>query len=329
MEAMAEGARMDWQRVAIDLWSRLDAARPDLTRAAPIAERPRGIDIYPASTFWPVLANALAMFHAAHERLPVFGDDAETPDLYFAMKFLSPIRMTPNPASKLAAAQLLGHDETIRIPRRFGIGPRLPGDTVAPPGRYWLKLDLGNAGHRQVDWPPAPDERTRLEAWAEAMTRSRYGWTWGEWWYAIGPQRLYLEEDLGAEIASGYELKVVVSRGRPAWLMAMRYEEAEGHRQIFLRHFLPDGTEMRGETGYGRRGPVFSDRFELPEVDGREAAIAAAGRIGRDLDHVRVDFYLPRSGPPILGEVSLCQSNARMALRPAAFDLLKRQATFA
>lgn len=319
---------MDWYRVAIDFWSRLDVARPDLTRAASDRERPRGIDVYPLSTFWPVLGTALAIFSEAHGRLPWLGKDAETVDHYFMMKFLAKIPILPNPASKLSASKLLGFDPDVRIPRRFGIGQSIPDNDAAPPGRYWLKLDLGNGGHRQVDWPPQPAERAELECWAAITTRQRYGWNWGEWWYSIGPQQIFLEEDLSAEIASGYELKVIVRQGRPAWLMALLYKEAEGHRNISLRHFLPDGTEVIGETGYGKNGPMFSNSFELPETEGRDVAIAAAARIGKRFENIRVDFYLPGHGRPILGEISLCQSNARLAMRPSEFDLALRQASF-
>lgn len=318
----------DWLGLARDFWQALDIDRPDLTRAEAQPGRPRGIDVYSVSTFWPALAAALSIFHSAHERLPDLATLPSTVDHYFAMKFFMPIPISPNPASKLDAALLLGADKTIRVPRRFGIGRGLPPDSAAPPGRYWLKLDLGNAGHRRVQWPPSPEERSQLTRDIEMRVRSRYGVAWGEWWYGLGEQRVYLEEDLSEVIDEGYELKVVVRRGRPVWLMAMRYQVIAGTRTVFLRHFLPDGTEMFGETGYGLRGTVFSNQVELPPVQGREIALAAAARIGAQFDLVRVDFYMSHVSPPILGEVSLCQSNARLALRPASFDLAYRRQLF-
>lgn len=291
--------------------------------------RLRGLDVYTMASFWNVLGNALAMFFAAHERLPDLGPDATSADLYFAMKFFEALPMQPNPASKLDAEKFLSDTTSIRVPRRFGVGPSLPADDAAPSGKYWLKLDLGNGSHRQVTWPPSEQQRVELEQWAARATRFRHGWSWGEWWYAIGQQRIYLEEDLTAEISSGYELKIVVRRGRAAWLMALQYSIGEdGKRKAGLRHFLPDGREVTGETGYGSKGEVFSNAFDLPAAEGRDAAMAAAAEIGAQFDRLRVDFYLPPVGKPILGELSLCQSNARLALRPASFDLAMRRAIF-
>jgi hypothetical protein len=322
-------ADTDWIEISIAFWKQLDATRPDLTRAPSVRPRLRGIDVYTMASFWNTLGLALQVFFSTHDRLPDLGPDATSADLYFAMKFFEPIPMQPNPASKLDAENFLGDTSSVRIPRRFGVGTALPANDAAPSGKYWLKLDLGNADHRQVTWPPTEQERAELEQWALRMTRVRYGWSWGEWWYAIGQQRFFLEEDLTAEISSGYELKIVVRRGTPAWLMALRYGvDRDGKRKVGLKHFLPDGQEITGETGYGTRGQVFSSAMDLPAAEGRDAAVAAAAQIGSRFDRIRVDFYVPLVGRPILGELSLCQSNARLALRPASFDLAMRRAIF-
>lgn len=302
----------------------VDAARPDLTRAPPRPNHRRGIDVYQPETLrLGVIAIALEQFRLRHGRLPDPANPPRAADHFFLEKFFG-FFPKPNPADKLNAAlyvpEALAGD--VRIPHRPWIGeaPVLPPDDAVPPGAYYLKLALGNATNRRVRWPLAPADRAALEETARQWFATRYGVIWGEWWYGLDLQRLFLEEDLTDRRAGRPEWKVRVRDGRPVLIGAVvhRPPEAGGNLQAYY-----DGTfrllEGRSE-GYG---PLALD----PPASAERILRVAAG-IGRRFELIRVDFLDTGEDRPWLNEVTIGDVNARRKFEPDALEQYAKRVMF-
>ncbi len=320
------------QNVVLAYWRNLDQARPDLTRSPPVPGKTRGIDFYSPATFHSAFGEALARFFHAHHRMPDLQRMPQSCDHFFAMKFFEPIAMSPNPASKLNAALFLNEElaDKIRIPKRYGIAPVpvLPPDDAVPAGRYWLKLDLGNAKQEMVTWPPSPQERETLVARMQKWFSSRYGVIWGEWWYGVGEQRIYLEEDLSDDVRDGCELKYFVRKGRPSLYYNVKYKLEAGVKVTVLRYFDEDGNPMEGSASYGVNGTKFRGDYDAPAFDGMDTVRQAVSVIGQLFSLVRVDFFIVPGARPILGEITLCHNNARLVHSPPSFEQRVTKALF-
>jgi hypothetical protein len=301
---------------------RIGAARPEL--AAPPA-RPgclRGIDAYPPGLLAQVYRIAANQFHARHGRLP----DPASPRGYvehlFALKFLHEIPLDPAPGDKLAAHRFLPPDLRARagLPARPWVSaePALPDDAALSPGRYWLKVSVGNAMQCRIDWPPGPAERARAEARGRAWLRALYGVIWGEWWYGTVRPRLFLEADLGPAMAGRPEISVFCRGGRVRKLLAHRWLDPDTRSLSF---YDPQWRKLPGRLA----GHAAADE---PRPGTLPLMIEAAEAVARHFDFVRVDFLNPAGPKPVLGELTLCVGNALMRHEPAGFDRLLGRLVF-
>lgn len=300
-----------------EAWLRgLDLARPDITRAPKRPGYLRGWDILRPEHKMPILRTALGLYRMEFGRLPELKPVRSPTDGFFAMKFFGFIP-APNPADKLRTHSYVPaalRDEVI-VPRRPWVddAPVLPEETGVPRGSYYLKRALGSRHQARLVWPPSDESRAELERMMEGWTKTPYGVTWGEWWYALGAQRFFLEEDLGPRIAGHPEWRIYVRRGEPCFATLIWYDnpaDRTDNAQLMI------DAELR-PTGAHTVGRRVADR-PVPAKARRWLEIAAA--MGEKFDVVRVDFLDAGEDRPVISELTLCDYNARRRFAPAAFD---------
>ena len=298
-------------------------AHPHVARALPARGFMRGIDAYRPEKLVVFVANAIDDFRARNGRDPDLVALPETRDHFFLMKFFAPIPL-PSPADKLGLSAYLTAEAAARafVPARPWVSeePRLPPDDAVPPGRYYAKLALGYENNLPLAWPPSPGERGRIDAVLEDwFRRPRFGVIVGEWWYALGKQRVFLEEDLSERMAGRPEAKIYVREGKPVmgYLIAHDFKTRVHGQRYFDAQLRPlDGLTR----GYRRV------EDPLPESIGEMMALAAAA--GEKFRLVRVDF-LDVGGPrPCLGELTLCDQNAGRCYVPPEFDRVAKRLLF-
>ncbi len=281
---------------------------PDVATAACPPGHRRGVDVYAPEDLEVVTGAGMAMFRSTHGRdpdpgLPITGDH------FFADKIYLPVPIEgPNPADKLMATSFLTPSAAglVRVPARPWISERvgLPPDDAVPPGDYYLKLSIGNSTNVPVTWPPTPGHRAELEATLRSWLVMRYGVAWGEWWYARGRRRLFLEERIGSRESPLLEAKIYVRRGRP--VLGYAYE---GHiaRGKWMQYYDGEGRPIPGRQ-MGAAPWRHPHPATLPQM------LDVAGAIGRDFERVRVDFFITDEPRPVLGEVTIGDLNARRVL---------------
>lgn len=312
----AEDVTRSWLRA-------LDDAHPEITRTPAPPGYMRGVDAYGSESLLSAVACALGMFRGSHGRWPHPVTLPQTVDHYLVLKFYEPFPLD-RLGDKLEVLSGLPPEVAARCyrPARPWISeePELPGDAEVPPGRYRLKLAIGNAAILPVDWPPPPEARADLAERLRDWFAKRYGLVWGEWWYSFGRQRAYLEEDLAARMEGRAEVKIYVRDGRPVFGYQVLHDFATGvHGQ---RYFDADLRPMEGLTRGYRPLPA----MPLPESIGAMMEVAAA--VGQAFRRVRVDF-LDIGGPrPCLGELTLCDLNARRRFDPPDFDAVLKRLLF-
>ncbi len=303
----------------------LDAARPDITRARPRPGYLRGWDILRPHHKMPILCEALRLYRSQTGRLPELNPVRAFSDGFFAVKLFGFIP-SPNPADKLRTGEFVPASlrSEVILPERPWIGhdPVLPEDDAVAPGRYFLKRALGNSDHAQLTWPPSQIDRETLEDLMAGWTKAPYGVHWGEWWYALGAQRFFLEADIGPQIAGQPEWRIFLRRGEPCFAILVRYDNPENlsdNQQLII----DADQKPTGAWSVGRRVST----SPVPAKARRWMEIAAA--IGSRFDVVRVDFMDTGEDRPVLSELTLCDYNARRRFEPAEFDAWAARRLFA
>lgn len=296
-----------------------------------IAKRPRrkhhmrGIEAYPDEpTLLRTLAIALEVHYRRHGRIPAAPKVSRLADGFFVEKFYGDFPIRQNPADKLNAELWLPEalKEDARIAERPWVSdvPVLPPDDAVPPGAWILKLALGNATNKRLVWPPSAEERQRLDAEAANWFKGRYGVIWGEWWYAVGGQRLFLEQDLTEARAGQPEFKLYTRGGRVVAIRGVLHRKEQGlptAERFYDAEFRP----MEGQSeGYD---PLTMD----PPISGARMIRAAEG-IGRAFDRVRVDFLHTGEERPWLNEITFGDVNAQRRVTPPALERRLMQLLF-
>lgn len=276
-----------------------------------------GATVYRPDALPWVFCNAVKRVNEWSGRIPDIVRPRLLSDHYTAYKFFAPVRVQPiNPADKLASHRYLPKRfrDRIYVPQRLWSSRRhrLPEDAALPPGRYFLKSAMASDMNRAVNWPPSAEERRRLEKLARGWLRTTFGADWGEWWYAMSPNRIFLEEDLAHEFPDGLEIKVFVRDGVVVFYYAIRHHPGAAHEVAF---HTPDHRYLEGRNI--DRLPL-KDFTPPPEIDDY---LAAAAAIGRRHGVCRVDFLVGRTVGPILGEITLCHMDGRIAYTREKDDL--------
>ncbi|MEM9144850.1 MAG: hypothetical protein AAGC57_01535 [Pseudomonadota bacterium] len=288
-------------------------AHPDIVAATPPKGQIRGIDAYARpELLHQVVAQALEIHRRRHGRWPMPHRLERTADCFFADKFFGAYPIDPNPADKLNAAVWLPEPLSglVRVAERPWVAdaPGLPPDDSVPPGRWILKLGLGNATNEWIDWPPSAKERARLDALTSEWFQGRYGVRWGEWWYAIGKQRLFLEQDLTEARAGRPEFKLFTRGGRVVMIRAILHRKAQG---------LPNGERFYDAAFRPIKGQsVGYAPMASPPPASAERMLEAAAGIGRHFNRMRVDFLDTGDERPWLNELTIGDVNARRIMTP-------------
>lgn len=291
---------------------------PSLFSAAPRKDEKRGIDVYSEHAFLNAFTTACRGFVVWHGRLPNLAAPKITADHIFRMKFFGYFPVSPNPGDKLCNLEYVPEElrPMVTRPKVIWVSgePRLPSDGDVPPGSYYLKPSNGYHTHERIDWPVSPALRKGLEEKAGEWLSTTYGLGWGEWWYALTKQRLFIEQDLASALVNNVEYKLFCRRGEVKLILAVRV--GGGPRSYFDSSFERlDGAETDCER---------SD-YDLP--DNIETMCKVAAGISRSFDVVRVDFF-HTAGRPMLGELTLCHRDGQVTYTPDSFDAYVRQALF-
>jgi hypothetical protein len=296
--------------VAADLIARLVAKPGSPFLRPPPEHHLRGIDYYTATGLIDTLARALCNYHEAHGALPDLISPASMTEKWFWAKFFMPAPV-PSPADKLSAIRFVPHSQRkmVKAPPVVWSSalPELPTDRDIPPGRYVLKANHGNHMNLELTFPLTTEKRRAAEVLAKRWLSTKYGLSWGEWWYATVSPRLLLEKHLVCNDGPLLDYKFLVVRGQVDLIYVMRYHARGYDASIYSR-----GLEKQAVTLDGSANPD----IEFPPNIG--IMIEAAEAIGRQFLMVRVDFY--DLGEAIgLGELTLCPGNARHVYAPAHF----------
>jgi hypothetical protein len=289
-------------------------ARPDgpFRRAAPPGTV-RGIDFYRASRLLPALANALAQYERHHGRLPNLARPAAMTEKLLWAKFFVPVPV-PSPGDKLAVGGYVPENLRGRIERPsrpwIGDGPRLPGNDAVPPGDYFLKASHGSGFLMPLRYPLSDAQRELARSKAARWLATDYGTAWGEWWYAPVKRRVFLERRLGDAGEDVPDWKLWVIGGRVRLVHVVR----DRSRAPSMVHYTRDFERLEVTRTDFPPGPA----LERPRQF--DALVEAAEAIGRAFCFARVDCYLPDAQRIVLGEITLCPDNARIAYRPLEFD---------
>ncbi|OOY49612.1 ATP-grasp fold amidoligase family protein [Solemya velum gill symbiont] len=322
----------DWKETAKKFLSSLLIDNPSLFEAPRVPGKGRGLDYYATSAFLSVLSTTLQEFHFNHQRLPDLVNLPKTCDHFFKMKFFNQMLMRPNPASKLNARRYIPNEikDLIRPPVCYwsSTTPTLPPDEEIPAGTYWLKLDLGWHAQEIIEWPPSLAERKRLNEKCESwMNGHRHGLANGEWWYGIGEQRIFLEEDLSEVILQGTEIKIFVRNGHPKIYHNVVYDK-EYPGSMTVNYFDANKQIIKGTRSYGRNGEHTITDHILTSIENIDEYLLCAAEIGKPFDLVRVDIFTKKNSKPVLGELSFCVGSGTHVYHPDTMEETIRSALF-
>lgn len=296
--------------------STLIAARPAYVETPVRDGYRRGLEAMTREQFAYALHFGLEHFHHVHGRLPDLIEQPGLVDHYFAMKYFGFVP-SPNPADKLNTGHYVPEHlrDEVRVLNKPYIGtePRLPPDDAVAPGAYYMKRALGCKTNRRIEWPPTAEERRTHEETLRLWSMERYGLRWGEWWYAWGPERWFLEEDITDSIKERPNWMLFVRRGQ-AVLGAVLYGDPTSMTDNDQAWF--DGDCNRLDVITRGRRPLKRD---IPERTGRYLEIAA--EIGAPFDVVRIDFWDTSDGRPVLAELTLCDYHCQRVYEPETFGL--------
>ncbi len=303
---------------ALDLLSEIVDKKPSLVLSPMRPGYIRGIDFYRSSLFVPAFTEGLERFVGAHGRLPDLVEPKACIDHFFAMKYFGHIPMPPSPVDKLETHEFIPKErrETVARPRVVWRSDKaaLPSDDAVPAGNYYLTASNGCSMLTRVRWPVPPDERRKLEELCQRWLNIIYGVSWGEWWYATTRQRVFMEEDVSPRLSSEVSFKIFVRQGE---VKVIRAVDSKRRRECFF------------DAGLDRLAGLSEDctplDIELPA--NIEQMMAVASDVGQRFDVARIDlFHTPDL--PLLGEITLCHTNATYNFVPAAFDEYVRRALF-
>ena len=262
----------------------------------------RGIDFYPGSHLFKVMAIATHRYHEVHGRYPNFLKPELLTEKILWSNFFRLLRVGTTGNKLTTASFLPGElDGQIAVPdtvwRSKTAG--LPADTAIEPGLYYLKTNHGSDMFRRVAWPPAKAERRALQTAFAGHLRRSYGYWSGEWWYSCFERELFLERSVTSE-KHPIAWCCYTFAGKVALIIAYRKTDGESETAWLNPDFTPQGwhNPARRRT-----------EFDRPPRALRDAMLKAAGTIGRPFSFVRVDFLLGDDGRLYLSELTFSPGN--------------------
>lgn len=250
---------------------------------------------------WPAELRVRVAYWWRHGRPARLSDPMLFTELIQHRKLYDRDPRLPRLADKVAAkewvAGVLGRDWVIPT---LWHGPAL-GELPDWPTPFVVK---SRHGCNQRDFVRSPEhDWARLRRRARGWVRRRYGWWLGEWLYAGIERGLLVEPFVGRGGVLPVDYKVFVFGGRAAFVQ-VHLERETAHRWVVL------DRDWRRRTP-GPDAPARPD--SLPEM------LAAAERLGRDFDFVRVDFY-EVDGRPTFGEMTFYPGSGLYPLDPPELD---------
>lgn len=270
----------------------------------------RGVDVYLPNDLPLIYVSALKNYCEFHKRLPEISCPQFAMDHLFLSKFFRYFPIKPNPSAKHTPLKYVPDNlrNLLYQPKQIVLDSPDELRRVIVKGRnpFFIKLSLGNADFIKL----SPDEfNTQREAiiseMARRYSRLRYGVSWGEWVYGIGPQKIIVEQDI-SPIMTGIEYQFFMRAGELQLFRAssgLDTKHIRGHA-FATDFFYPSGIRCPGNL----RG---RNDLNLDKLSGQiESMIQVCKAVAKFFDAVRVDFIETLLGP-VLGELTLYTSNAR------------------
>jgi TupA-like ATPgrasp len=273
----------------------------------------RGIDVYRARDLVSAVARSIELYVGVHARLPNLVYPASLSEKLLWSKFFTPIPF-PAAGDKLVAATYLpaAFRSRIAVPARIWTSakPTLPANDEILAGAYFLKANHGSGYNLPIRYPLTAESRATAEASASTWLAKDYGSSFGQWWYSGFERRLLLEAHVGDPDSDVPDWKFWVLNGRVHFAQISHERTAVQDIAYYARDFQHLPVTNRW---YAEAAPI-------SKPDAYDEMVKAAEAIGRRFSFVRVDFYLPPSGPITLGEITLCPGNAQTPFSPVDFD---------
>ena len=252
------------------------------------------------------------IYNRRHQRQPNLVQPVTFTEKQVAFKFFGPIPTAPSPSDKLRSCAYLPPElrNLIRLPRRFAISDRarVPDNDEVGAGTYYFKSNHSSGTNRRVNYPLDDERRSALQTLAEEWISKVHSRRLSLWWYETMPRNLYLEEDLGSELADAPDWKFFVCNGRVE-IFQVDVDRSRNHVQTLYER---DGRFLPLELYYKSGAPVAMPT-RLDDM------IAVAEGIGRSFDFIRVDMFL-KDDDIILGEIGLVPNGATVKIRSAELD---------
>lgn len=270
----------------------------------------RGIDVL-GEAFDETFAISFNKYRLHHQKRPNLFNPKTFTEKQVLFKFFGPIPdATPSDKLRSPAYAPLDVRHLVKLPKRLFIydTPRLPADDEIKPGSYFFKSNHGSGTNLRVRFPMSASLRDTLEAKARRWLTKVHNAELGLWWYESMPRNVYIEEDLGSEIADAADWKFFVCNGRVE-IFQVDVDRFGDHVQTIYDR---DGNFLPQELYFRSGNPV-----EMPTRLDDMLRIAEA--IGRNFDFVRVDMFI--KGQDIyLGEIGLVPNGATRAILSPELD---------
>jgi hypothetical protein len=275
---------------------------PPLTR--------RGVDVL-GPGFDHLVQKSARIYRKMHSRLPDLIAPKTFTEKQLLFKFFGPIPM-PSPSDKLRSCAYLPPElrSLVKLPSRYSITDRarVPTNEEVAPGSYFFKSNHSSRTNTRVHFPINAERRAELQALANNWITRVHSRKLALWWYEVMPRNLYLEEDLGSEVADAPDWKFFVCNGRVE-IFQVDVDRSRDHVQTLYER---NGTFIPQELYYKSGTPV--------AMTGRlDDMIAVAEGIGRNFDFIRVDLFL-KDDQIVLGEIGLVPNGAGVKIRSDALD---------
>lgn len=270
----------------------------------------RGIDVL-GDDLDRLVTASFAKYRWAHGKSPNLIDPKTFTERQLLFKFFGPVP-APSPSDKLRGPGFVPTSvrHLIKLPERPFIydKPSLPRDDEIASKTFFYKSNHGSGTHKRIRFPLDENEREKLLRHAKRWLSRAHDKSLGLWWYETMPRNVFIEEDLGSDVADAPDWKFFVCNGRVE-IFQVDVDRYSDHVQTLYDR---EGNFLPYELYYKSGAPV-----EMPKRLGDMIQVAEA--IGQNFDFIRVDMFL-KGDTLYMGEIGLVPNGTATAVRSPEMD---------
>lgn len=178
--------------------------------------------------------------------------------------------------------------------------PNLPDNNSIAPGEYYLKSNHGSGRTKKIIYPISESERRATENLAAGWLKNPYGIRSGEWFYNVFQPELLLDRSVTSDPES-ISWNVYIFGGEIEMISAHQKTQSGSARSTW---FNQDFTPFRFQRSTKERAVVL-DLSNQSKAD----IVKFALEVAKEIDNVRVDFFVGDEGRVYLGEVTFTTLN--------------------